>query len=153
MQKRWLRGRSRETVTLLTLFAAAIVIFYLIQVDKLWVEPLFIAFYFLALGVGHSWQSVRFLFPFTLPFILLSLLSFVFIPLIGESLYYLLSFGLLGLILLLFPPLLQRLWRCQPLPNSELKMRLSHICEKYRFRHGGLLIWSVIKFSPTAAIW
>lgn len=46
-----------------------------------------------------------------------------------------------ALFLCLSPPVIVRLWQCQPIPPSSLKAHLEDFCRSHGFRLGGLLLW------------
>lgn len=56
------------------------------------------------------------------------------------------------LVLIFFPPLLQAIWRCKPLPEGELKSRLEAICRRARFKNAGIKTWTLMNHSFTAGI-
>ncbi len=143
--------------------------------------------YFIGLGVFHysahrplttsvlpvgRWEftqmQLRFLLPFTIPFVAFELL-FDFLEIIpsetvskalrGEGdptvqwiLLGTILISFVGSMLLFLPPLIQRFWGCELLEESSLKHRLDEVCKRAGFRHGGLKIWTVMNHSVTAAI-
>lgn len=115
----------------------------------------------------HALYQVQFLLPFVVPFLLYQLFSDLllllplpriqegmgaFSPLVqgGLSLAFTLLF-FVGLMIFL-PILIQKLWRCTPLPESELKTRLETLCKRSGFRHGGMMRWTIMEGALSAAI-
>ena len=101
-------------------------------------------------------QQVRFLLPFAAPFLvfigLVDLLDHF--PILAENNYLLwtLELALLLMTLLFMPPLLVSAWQCEPMRNLELKKRLEDLCQKAGFKQGGILDWTLLNRSHTAAI-
>lgn len=154
LQKKWVKGKTRELLCQTELLLLALFLFYGTGFKAFSIagEISFILFYFIALGFGHSWHTVRFLLPFTFPFILLMLASQILIPLYGETVFLVCAALLLATVLLFTPLALQFAWGCRPIQDSEIKERLEAICRRMKFRHGGMLVWNIIRNSPTAAI-
>ena len=99
--------------------------------------------------------------PFALPFLAflasLKLLENLPFPLVQEALQsvpFLILFScvMFGLMTLLFPPLIVRIWGCQPMQPSPLKTRLEAFCAQAGFKHAGMLDWTLLNRSHTAAI-
>ena len=134
-------------------------------------------FYFFGLFVFHwtsekkHWHSalkkVLFLLPFAIPFLLFTLVSdlgsllpstFVGKWINPEAPLLALCIGIggtllfLGLMLVFFPPLMQAMWGCVPLPPSPLLTRLELLCRKAHFKHAGIKVWTVMNHAITAAI-
>lgn len=113
-------------------------------------------------------SHIRFLFPFVLPFLVYALVVDLvpWIPSpafqtfiqshqdtnLGSILLMIWSLSFLFLTTLLLPPLVVRIWKCEPLPSEELRQRLNALCHTAQFRHRGLLQWTIMKNAPTAAI-
>lgn len=101
-------------------------------------------------------QQIRFILPFVAPFLifigLVDLLDHF--PVLTENswLLWVIELALLLLTLLLMPPLLVAVWQCEPMENVELKNRLESLCKKAGFKHGGILDWTLLNRSHTAAI-
>jgi len=125
--------------------------------------------YTLAQRQGHdepftdSTQQLRLILPFALPFLLFLLLTDLvsLIPneriqqiLNGENdlLLIVASLSFMGLMLLFLPPLVVRIWQCVPMEESPLKQRLEQLCVKANFKHAGMLDWTILNRSHTAAI-
>ncbi|CCB87548.1 M48 family metallopeptidase [Parachlamydia acanthamoebae] len=115
---------------------------------------------------SYASAQVRFIFPFAIPFLLLTFLTDIFqnsslfdfnkmqeMSTLSDTLI-LLGFSLVFMLLLLLflPPLIQWIWQCQPLEPSPLKERLQAICERAGFKHPKLKTWTVMNQSMTAAI-
>lgn len=101
-------------------------------------------------------QQIRFLLPFVVPFFLF--LGMVdLLPLLPQQWlesYFLsaIEIGFILLTLLFLPPLLVYFWQCCPMEDQELKKRLENICAQANFKHGGILDWTLLNRSHTAAI-
>lgn len=109
--------------------------------------------------------ETRFLAPFTLPFLFLTFLLDLLYH-IPEGFYQDLQLDnvmltivlvgitliILAIVMMLFPFALQKIWQCQPLQDSPLRKRLEALCQKAHFKHAGLLTWTVLNHSLTAAI-
>ncbi len=143
--------------------------------------------YFIGLGVFHysghrplrtatlplsRWDytkmQLRFLFPFTIPFLAFELLFDLLEVIPSETIANALSgegdptiqwlffcsilLFFIGGMLLFLPPVIQFFWGCEMLEDSSLKHRLDELCKRANFRHGGLKIWTVMNHSITAAI-
>lgn len=114
---------------------------------------------------GKSWidspcaeanLELRLIAPFTLPFLFFTLLGDLahFYPQWENQESAVLLFSIVSLIALLvfFPPVLKWLWGCRPLPPNELKERLEALCVRAKFKHAGMLTWSILPGAMTAAI-
>lgn len=115
---------------------------------------------------GKREHQVRFLLPFTLPFLLLTLIMDIgkVLPdpdptLFGDSgtvmgivALITLTMGILLLMMLFLPPIIQWMWKCEPLRESEIRSRLEYLCGKAGFRHAGMKTWTVMKDHITAGI-
>ena len=145
---------------------------------ELFPSLLSLAIYFLGLGffhytysrqnrfhaLQHASQQLRLILPFALPYLffvgILDLLISLPYPRVKEILFgenvlpfFLLSLGILALILVFFPPLIMKLWGCRPMQaDLPLKKRLDELCKKANFKHGGLYDWTILNKSHTAAI-
>jgi Zn-dependent protease with chaperone function len=134
-----------------------------------------LSLYFLALYVYHSThfirsegKQLRFLIPFVLPFLffsfLLDLLAIIPSPwlhtvLSGEAndftawaFLIIFSLAIILTALTFLPLVIRRIWQCKPLPASNLHERLLAFCKQLNFRNGGMLSWTVMNSSYTAAI-
>jgi Zn-dependent protease with chaperone function len=117
-------------------------------------------FYHYARGVGESpcaeaTLELRMVIPFTLPFLFFTLLIDLSSPFeynLSSTAVFLISVLFLAGIMILFPPVLQWIWQCRPLPSSELTHRLEALCQKAHFRHAGMRLWSILPHATTAAI-
>jgi Zn-dependent protease with chaperone function len=105
--------------------------------------------------------QMRLLIPFALPFLaflgslkFLETLPFPWVQEALQSVPFLILFScvLFGLMTLLFPPLIVRIWGCQPMQTSPLKARLEALCARADFKHAGMLDWTLLNRSHTAAI-
>lgn len=117
---------------------------------------------------SYAINQLRFLFPFCLPFVLITCVldavtliptaatrEWLFLELeskSGTAIFMGLLFILLVVIILFYPPLTIRIWKCRDLPPSELKRRLDTICSEAKFSHAGMKTWTILNHSYTAAI-
>ncbi len=136
--------------------------------------------YFFALNWGHAWYSychlqlslkqswknawyqLLFLVPFSLPFLILSMLidGLEHLPawqqktfsINHDILLLIFSLCLVILTLVFLPACIVFCWRCNPIERFDLKGRLEDLCSSLHFRHAGLKIWSVMPHSFTAGI-
>lgn len=99
--------------------------------------------------------QVQFIIPFLIPYFVLTLLLDLGDHLLSpHSEWAAMLAALLLLIFSLFflPYFLQKFWQCTPLPSSDLHSSLEKICKRARFKHGGMMVWTVMGNSLTAAI-
>lgn len=108
----------------------------------------------------YVWRQLRFLLPFTVPFILIT----VILDVIGlfniteadsklmEGAFLLFGVIIIILLLIFLPYFIQKIWLCKSLPNSELKNRLTKLCQKAQFKHAGMKTWSIMHDQLTAGI-
>jgi Zn-dependent protease with chaperone function len=126
--------------------------------------------YFFALGFYHytafksrnikqALQPILLILPFALPFLIFTLLldmvHFIYPSHENSTSPLLLLFiGILfiGLTLTCLPALVVRIWKCQPLEDSDLKLRLERLCRQANFKHAGIKTWTVMNGTLTAAI-
>lgn len=110
-------------------------------------------------------QPIQLALPFMIPFFLIVLFldlaelfshqtffMFSFSNGFSEFLLIFLILALLIALIIFLPLLMIRLWQCKPLEESPLKERLERLCQKANFRHAGMLIWTMMNNSLTAAI-
>lgn len=113
-------------------------------------------------------QQVRLILPFAIPFLLFTLLLdvLVFVPnetlqnilvssdggLLSASLLFFISLLFMGFMFIFLPPVIVSIWQCEPIEASPLKERLEALCAKAHFKHGGMLYWTIMNQSLTAAI-
>ena len=109
---------------------------------------------------GRNYSAVAFIvvnikanLPIVLPWVVLSLLNDLAALIPWPALHRLLAsewgdlaFFILFLffILLLFPPLVRRLWDCRELPEGSLKRHLTSFCEKQGFT-AGFYLWPLFE--------
>lgn len=112
--------------------------------------------------------AIRFLIPFTLPFLVLVIigdvsslfpydsfrqaLNFDHYPWLENLLFFSLAILALLCTMVFLPPLLVRIWKCPPLDYPELSTRLETLCLKANFTHAGFKIWTLMEHSLNAAI-
>ncbi len=101
-----------------------------------------------------SSHAVRFLAPFTFPFLLatfgLNLFGDHWSDSSAGTFLFLLGFAVVTMIFL--PPIVVWTWKCPPLDDPPLATTLDALCQKTHFSHGGYKIWNVAEDSITAAI-
>lgn len=116
----------------------------------------------------YACNQVRFLLPFCFPFLLFSLivdLSTLFpsSPVkdwvlmhhdspIGTTLILAFLVIFLILIVIFYPPLTVKIWKCRDLPPSEVKEELEKLCRRVQFKHAGMKTWTILNHAYTAAI-
>ncbi|MDP3481346.1 MAG: peptidase M48 Ste24p, partial [Desulfoprunum sp.] len=109
---------------------------------------------------GRNYSAVAFIvvnikanLPIVLPWVVLSLLNDLATLIPSPALHRLLAsewgdlaFFVLFLffVLLLFPPLVRRLWDCRELPEGALKRHLTSFCEKQGFT-AGFYLWPLFE--------
>ncbi len=124
--------------------------------------------YYAPFPFANAIKQIRLILPFALPFLLFTILLDLIVNIPNQSIQnYLTNYSdttlgtlllfcgtllLMGLLLAFLPPLIIRIWQCRPLSNTALKQRLEKLCEKASFKHGGMLEWSILNQSLTAAI-
>ncbi|MCC5831850.1 MAG: M48 family metalloprotease [Chlamydiales bacterium] len=152
-QKKIFQRPLRDTILFSELFLFTLLFFYGVGIPHtVFSISSYLTLYFLAVGIGISWNLALFLIPFALPFLLFTAASHWLVPLIGKEAFLGVSFLLAAAIILLLPLAFQWASRCQPLPYSPLRDRLDFLCKQHGFHHGGLLVWNVMHGSATAAI-
>jgi Zn-dependent protease with chaperone function len=116
----------------------------------------------------NALQPIRLVLPFVFPFILFMLLADLIqlipseaLPAIFEpgndtlvSLFVFVFFSVVFMLtmMIFLPFIIVRVWNCQPLEDSPLKMRLEALCNRAQFRHAGIQTWTIMNHSLTAAI-
>jgi len=117
---------------------------------------------------NYALTQLRMLFPFAIPFLvftfLLDLLKLypdkniqdVLVNnqdnMTGMVILFIVSLVFMGLMMVLLPPLIQKIWKCEPLEKGELRDRLESLCQRANFKHAGLKTWTVMNQTLTAAI-
>lgn len=113
---------------------------------------------------AHAQDQIRFLIPFILPFLLLtfflellncfSLLDEIQNMENGWStlITIVMTIGLMLILLLILPPIIQWIWQCKTLESSPLEERLRGLCERAGFKNPKLKVWTVMNQALTAAI-
>lgn len=107
--------------------------------------------------LATSKEQVHLLLPFVLPFIAMTLILDILAWLLPATTSSIVFFCVFSVIVIaaaaiFLPPTVVRLWQCRSMEPSPLKTRLELLCAKAHFRHGGLLDWTLLNNSPTAAI-
>lgn len=113
-------------------------------------------------------QPILLIVPFAVPFLLFTLLLDLaqLIPiravqdvltsnnenLIGSFILFIISLVFMALVLVFLPPLIVRIWQCSPMEDSPLKTRLESLCKRAHFKHAGMLTWTIMNYTLTAAI-
>lgn len=112
----------------------------------------------------YTYRDLQVLFPFAIPFLLVTLLADVLTHSLpthllvflntswGSVLIFAVTILLILLMMILLPFFIQKIWQCKPLPNSELKSQLEELCQKANFKHAGLKTWTALDHVLTAAI-
>lgn len=112
--------------------------------------------------------QLRILVPFAIPFILFTFLTDLMqlypndhlqdllnnhaqTP-TGMFLFIAIALVFMVAMMLLFHPVVQKIWNCAPLEKGVLRTRLENLCNRARFKHAGLKRWTVMDGSLTAAI-
>ncbi len=113
---------------------------------------------------SHAGMQLRMIIPFAMPFLLITLVFDLLRSVPNEHFQHWLNEGAGGwaaigilfivalLTMIFMPAIIQSIWLCKPLPESELKTRLENLCERAHFKHGGILTWTIMNDSLTAAI-
>lgn len=110
---------------------------------------------------SYAWRQLRFLLPFALPFIFLTFALDIFNAFVGgghdntrmiEWISAALALVIVISLLIFLPYFIQKIWNCKPLHDSELKNRLTKICQKAGFRHAGMKTWTIMHDQLTAGI-
>lgn len=113
-------------------------------------------------------SQLSFLIPFLLPFLIFKILSGLaaLLPLqhiravtgipegsLGESLFFFLfSILFIAIMAAIIPLAIVQCWKCKDLEDSALKLRLTALCQKAKFKHAGLKTWDIMEDALTAAI-
>jgi len=96
-------------------------------------------------------SRLRLLLPVILPYFILVIsadllekLPFHFVQRLLASDYSSAIFSLLFILFFLFllPPLVVRLWKCTPLPPSDLRNRIENVLAKQGIRFSDIMLWS-----------
>lgn len=115
-------------------------------------------------SLRHASMQIRMIVPFALPFLMITTFFDVlrlipnddFQKWLNEGFGVWYTLGLMFLVALLtmifMPAIIQNVWLCKPLPEGDLKTRLQKLCERANFKHGGMLTWTIMNDSLTAAI-
>jgi len=102
---------------------------------------------------GFFWLHCRTHLPIILPWVLLSIVSDVVsalpLPWLHAALAsswgdFLVFFIFILVITIFLPPLVRRLWGCQPLPDGPLRQSLTEFCARQGF-HDGLYLWPLFE--------
>jgi len=104
---------------------------------------------------NETFRQLKLVTPFAIPFALIVLLldALWWVPESWSDIA-LTAASITGIVLLMcfLPMLICQAWDCIPLKDSVTRQRLEELCIKARFKHAGILEWSVMNHSPTAAI-
>ncbi len=169
----YLQNRRFKTLTQLELIAFLSGYHYLLGAHRIFPNSLALValfsllLYFGGLMVSRAFQ-LRILIPFVIPFLLFSLLidlsgiypatklqELMFHPgddLTGTLIIILGIIVFMGLMMFLLPPLIQKIWKCKPLEDSELRKRLERLCQKATFKYAKMHTWTVMNHQLTAGI-
>jgi len=101
----------------------------------------------------YAINHILFLLPFALPFLLFLFLMDL-LATFNPLLMIVVALFFMSAVTIFFPALIQRIWQCTPLSDLDplLAERLELCCQKAKFRHAGLKIWTLMNDSITAAI-
>lgn len=99
----------------------------------------------------NAYDQLKFLIPFTLPFLALTLVIDQE-EWVGSFAANIVVIAILIGSICILPILIQKLWDCTPLEEGALKERLDALAARAHFKHGGMKIWTIMKRSYTAAI-
>lgn len=113
-------------------------------------------------------RNLRFLIPFTIPYLIITLLGDIAWNIPNENLHHLLTkpdptwaenviylgftFLLIVILMIFLPYFIQRIWQCKPITNQALISQLQGLCHRTHFKHSGMLEWTIFSHMPTAAI-
>ncbi len=100
-------------------------------------------------------RQFKLVIPFAVPFLLIVIVldSLSWIPpawnntvILGTTLFA------VAAMFVFLPTLLTQAWGCVPIRDVNENNRLEDLCRKAHFKHAGVLEWTVMNQSPTAAI-
>lgn len=111
-------------------------------------------------------EPLRLLIPFSIPFLLFTLLADLYVKMPLDSLFSLLHIGEFGeviliifgaaafflIVMLFYPYFIQKAWGCKNIQPSKLKDRLYELSDRAHFKHAGMKTWPAMRSSITAAI-
>jgi Zn-dependent protease with chaperone function len=111
-------------------------------------------------------EKILFILPFALPFLFFTfILDLLYLPVqhfqlfmnhletpLGAFIFFLMGLLFVGISLIFLPPLIIRMWRCQPIEDGFLKSRLERLCQRAHFRYADFRTWTVMNHTLTAAI-
>ena len=117
---------------------------------------------------NHVSRNLRFLIPFAIPFIVFTIITDIAWNIPNEQLHQFLTstdttwkedtltalftLCIMAILMIFLPILIQSIWQCKPLKNSELLNRLEKLCQRSNFKHAGMKEWTIMSHMPTAAI-
>ena len=146
-----------------------------------WISIVALFLYFFALFIYHytdqkksfnrleqSLQPIRLIAPFAIPFLLFTFILDILhlIPsstlhelffsstdsATGSIILFIASLVFMGLMLIFLPPIIVWAWKCRPMEDSPLKTRLENLCSRAHFKHAGMMTWTILNNTLTAAI-
>jgi STE24 endopeptidase len=104
---------------------------------------------------NETLRQLKLVMPFAIPFALIVILldALWWVPEAWGN-TVLTAVSILGVLALMFflPLLICQAWGCIPLRDAPTRQRLEEICRQAGFNHAGILEWTVMNHSPTAAI-
>src|SRR5690606_15497103 len=71
---------------------------------------------------------------------------------LDELLILFFSVAFFGICMVFLPSIVQKIWRCKPLSDLSLLERLEKFCQRAKFKHAGMKMWTVMNRAHTAAI-
>lgn len=143
-----LKLKLKYFLTLVSAYLTGVTFFGLITFSPLIPLSFLAAFWLHVKKKPYDKTAFRFILPFSLPYVIAAPFG-IFLE--GNLSLILIVLSTIALFAF-FPYAVQKIWRSTPLPESELKTELMALCEKARFKHGGLLEWKILSNMLTAGI-
>ncbi len=100
-------------------------------------------------------RQMKLIIPFGVPFLcIVILLDFLsLLPTLWQDAALIATSVVIFMGMLFFlPTMICKSWGCIPLQDQESLQRLEALCTKAGFKHAGILEWTVMNHTPTAAI-
>lgn len=111
--------------------------------------------------LNYAFRQLRFLLPFAIPFILITIVLDIFNATVYpdqtnsemfEWISAIFSIVFVIILMIFLPFFIQKIWLCKPLPSGELKDRLTKLCQRAGFKHAGMKTWTIMHDQLTAGI-
>lgn len=147
-------AQTLNTIWELLLYLGGLGVFYCVSISQLQT-------YHPEKKIHYALRNLRLLIPFSLPFLIMTLALDIVnaLPVDQQAHKEIIEWGLIGfslvliIIMMIFLPyFIQKIWKCHPLPEGELKKRLLKICQQAHFKHAGMNTWSIMHDQLTAGI-